>query len=108
MFYELSGEIFNQVLETEEGAWIVSYDEPGAPRFIVKEELKAMTKVEAPEGYLKRMDNHESTKGRRDRLELIKPLLDNPNYISDRAFRKKKMPRPKAVFCRKTGIRTRL
>lgn len=91
MFYELSGEIFNQVLETEEGAWIVSYDEPGAPRFIVKEELKAMTKVEAPEGYLKRMDNHESTKGRRDRLELIKPLLDNPNYISDRAFRKKKM-----------------
>lgn len=90
MFYELSGEMFKKVLETEEGAWMVSYDEPRAPRFVLREELKAMVKVEAPEGCLSCMDK-ESTKGRRSRLELIEPLLGNPDYISDKSLRQKKI-----------------
>lgn len=34
MFYEQSGERFKELIKTEEGSWMISYEEPGAPFFI--------------------------------------------------------------------------
>lgn len=89
MFYEASGEVFRQVLKAEDGAWLISYEEPNAPRFVRDTELKSLKKVEAPADYL-RYQEKEPTEGQKKRRELIAPLLENPLYIWDKAARRKK------------------
>lgn len=89
MFYEVSGEVFREALRAEDGAWLVSYEVPNAPRFVRDMELKSLKKVEAPLEYL-RYQEKAPTEGQKKRRELIGPLLEDTCYISDRAARRKK------------------
>lgn len=90
MFYEISGEIFRIVKESSEGSWLVSYEEPGTPRFVSADQLKAMGKAEVPAGFI-RARERKTTDGQKRRLALIEPLLTNDSYIDNKEARRDKI-----------------
>ena len=51
MFFRMNGELFKRLIALDHGAWVISYDEPGAPQYITAAFLEACEKVEMPEGY---------------------------------------------------------
>ena len=92
MFVNVSGEVFKVVLKTENGAWLVSYENPCTPKFVSGKELKAYPIVEPPQEYLKYIDKQKNpTDGQRKRLELISELLEDDIYITDRQRRNQKI-----------------
>lgn len=88
MFYEISGELFREVLMKEGGAWLISYENPTAPKYVSKNELRRYQKIEPPEQYLIDIDrNLEKTDGQTKREGLIAPLLEDVIYITDKTAR---------------------
>lgn len=90
MFYEISGERFREVLKTEAGSWIVSFDHPLEPRFVLKQEMERVKRILPPAEYVKSQEK-ELTAGQRKRNELLKRLLDDPACITDRKRRNEKI-----------------
>ena len=90
MFYEISGERFREVLKTEAGSWIVSFDHPLEPRFVLKQEMERVKRILPPAEYVKSQEK-ELTAGQRKRNELLKSLLDDPECIADRKRRNEKI-----------------
>lgn len=90
MFYEISGERFREVLKTEAGSWIVSFDHPLEPRFVLKQEMERVKRILPPAEYVKSQEK-ELTAGQRKRNELLKSLLDDPACIADRKRRNEKI-----------------
>lgn len=92
MFVDVSGEVFKVVLKTENGAWLVSYENPCTPKFVSGKELKSYPIIEPPQEYLKYIDKQMNpTDGQRKRLELISELLEDDIYITDRQRRNQKI-----------------
>lgn len=89
MFYELSGEMFKEVLRVAGGAWLVSYENPGEPWFVNTDGMKELSRIEPPESYRKHMER-KPTDGQKRRLALIEPLLGNEAYITDQDARRRK------------------
>lgn len=88
MFYEIFGESFKEVLMDEGGAWLVSYENPAAPKYVSKDELRGYQRIEPPEKYLVDIEQYpEKTIGQRKRERLIAPLLEDSIYITDKAAR---------------------
>jgi len=90
MFYEISGERFREVLREEDGAWLVSYDNPGSPRFVSDKVLNTIEKIEAPLDFLQ-SKNKNLTEGQKSRLSLISPLIEDDTSISNRTVRNEKI-----------------
>ena len=88
MFYEYLGEVFRSVFESEDGLWIVSYDHPREPRFVLHEEVRAMEKIEPPKDFLKQTEKNP-TEGQKYREDLIRPLIINPECIVNRKVRRR-------------------
>jgi len=89
MFIKMSsGERFNVLLKGEFGAWIVSFDEPGAPMLIESEVLNASERVEPPEEFIEASLGNKSTASEK-RYQLIKPLLLDATCITDSKHRQK-------------------
>lgn len=88
MFYEYLGERFRSVFESENGLWIVSYDHPREPRFVLHEEVRSMEKIEPPKRFLKQVEKNP-TMGQNQREALIRPLINNPECIIDRKLRRR-------------------
>ena len=88
MFYEYLGEIFRSVFKSEKGLWIVSYDHPREPRFVLHEEVRSMEKIEPPKWFLKQVEKNP-TMGQSQREALIRPLINNPECITDRKLRRR-------------------
>ena len=51
LFFRMNGELFKRLIALDHGAWVISYDESGAPQYITAAFLEACEKVEMPEGY---------------------------------------------------------
>ena len=90
MFYDILGERFREVLKTEGGSWIVSYDNPNSPRFVLSREMEDAKRILPPEGYVKSRGK-ELTDGQKKRMALIECLMENPEYITDRRKRNGKI-----------------
>lgn len=90
MFYEISGERFKQVLREEDGVWLISYDNPISPKFVLNNVLNTIGKIEAPTDFIQSKDKN-LTEGQKSRLNLIFPLINSETYISDRAARNEKI-----------------
>ena len=88
MFYEQAGERFKELIKTEEGSWMISYEEPGAPFFISLSEKEKLTKIPAPTEHFQK---EKQTQGWKNRRELIEPLLGEPAFITDSALRREKV-----------------
>lgn len=88
MFYEIAGELFRMLLNDANGAWLISYDNPRAPFFVAASQLITYKKVTAPKEYLYISGQDYSMTGAEyQRLELIKPLIENDEAIIDRKYR---------------------
>ena len=46
LFFRMNGELFKRLIALDHGAWVISYDEPGAPQYITAAFLEACEKVE--------------------------------------------------------------
>lgn len=90
MFYDVSGEIFKEVLKESDGVWLVSYENPVSPKFVFFDELKNHERIEAPTECLRFMEK-EAAGGQKKRLDLILDLLEDKIYISDKRLRNAKI-----------------
>ncbi len=90
MFVKLESEIFRVVQEVSEGGYLVSCEEPNCIRFVVADTLQSALRVEVPPSCLActRMMN-KPTKAIRVRMNLLKPLLEEPLCILNQTLRKK-------------------
>ncbi|MDB2035256.1 transposase [[Clostridium] symbiosum] len=92
MFVDVSGEVFKVVLRVNDGAWIVSYENPCTPKFVSGKELKSYPIIEPPQEYLKYIDKQKNpTDGQRKRLHMIAELVDSEIYITDKKIRNQKI-----------------
>lgn len=92
MFVDVSGEVFKVVLKENNGAWLVSYENPCMPKFVSEQELRAYPIIEPPEEYLKYIDKQKNlTDGQRKRLHIIAELVDSEIYITDKKIRNQKV-----------------
>ena len=84
LFFRMNGELFKRLIALDHGAWVISYDEPGAPQYITAAFLEACEKVEMPEGYRVALEQAKHlTEAEMKRLALIEPLLEDSIYIVD-------------------------
>ena len=89
MFYDVNGEIIHVLMEEETGYWAISYDNPKSPFFISCEQIKKYHKIAAPKEYIYNNNpNRKKTKAELERLEIIKPLIENDSYIKFKKERK--------------------
>ena len=90
MFYEISGERFKEVLKVEDGSWLVSFDHPLEPRFVLSRDMENLTRILPPDEYVKNQKK-EPTMGQRKRMELLEGIVDDPECIMDRDKRNEKI-----------------
>lgn len=90
MFYEISGERFREVFKCEDGSWLVSFDHPLEPRFVIKEDMERLTRILPPAEYVRNKEK-EPTMGQRKRIELLEGIVDDPECIMDRDKRNEKI-----------------
>lgn len=72
MFLDANGEQFRILKQEPQGAWLISFDEPGPPRFVVQQEIDRYCRIPAPDGYIQ-----DPEEGRTDaeRMRLITNIL---------------------------------
>lgn len=92
MFVDVLGEVFKVVLRVNNGAWIISYENPCTPKFVSEQELKTYPIIETPQEYLKYIDKQKNpTDGQKKRLSMIAELVDSEIYITDKKIRNQKI-----------------
>ena len=48
MFLESCGEVIRVLCGNEEGNWVISYDNPCTPKFVLRDDLRTMERIEPP------------------------------------------------------------
>lgn len=82
-FVELCGERFRVLTEDTCGAWIISYDTPSAPLFVTD----ALQRVETPSEFIQ-CQHKNQTQATKNKLNMIQPLLEDKNCMSDSVHRR--------------------
>ena len=90
MFLESCGEVIRVLCGNEEGNWVISYDNPCTPKFVLRDDLRTMERIEPPKDFQMRM-TQEQTPGQKKRQELISDLLEEESYVWDRTGRNTKI-----------------
>ena len=90
MFLENCGEVIRVLCGNKEGNWVISYDNPCTPKFVLRDDLRAMERIEPPKDFQMRM-TQEQTPGQKKRQELISELLEEESYVWDRTGRNTKI-----------------
>ena len=70
MFLESCGEVIRVLCGNEEGNWVISYDNPCTPKFVLMDDLRSMERIEPPKDFQMRM-TQDQTPGQKKRQELI-------------------------------------
>lgn len=84
MFFKMNGGLYKRLLALDHGAWVISYDEPGAPQYITDAFLEICEKAEMPEAYRIALEQAKHlTEAEMKRLALIEPLLEDSLFIID-------------------------
>ena len=90
MFLESCGEVIRVLCGNEEGNWVISYDNPCTPKFVLRDDLRSMEHIEPPKDFQMRM-TQEQTPGQKKRQKLISELLEEESYVWDRTGRNTKI-----------------
>ena len=90
MFYEISGERFKEVLKCKDGSFLVSFDHPLEPRFVLSRDMENLTRILPPAEYVRNKEK-EPTEGQKKRLALLEGIADDPECIGNRERRNEKM-----------------
>lgn len=83
-----TGEVFRVLLESEQGLWLISHQEPAAPLFVTSAE--GLERIETPASFLEARQ-YALSEAERKRLALIQPLVDDEQCITDKSHRLKKV-----------------
>ena len=51
MFLESCGEVIRVLCGNEEGNWVISYDNPCTPKFVLRDDLRTMERIEPPKDF---------------------------------------------------------
>ena len=86
MFLDVNGEQFRILKQEPQGAWLISFDEPGPPRFVVQQEIDRYCRIPVPDGCIQDTEERR-TDAERVRLAMIQPLLDDESCIMDKSVR---------------------
>lgn len=90
-----TGEVFRVLLESEQGLWLISHQEPAAPLFVTSAE--GLERIETPASFLEARQ-YALSEAERKRLALIQPLVDEEQCIIDKSHRLKKVKEISASF----------
>ena len=74
--------VFRVLIETPAGCWLIDSNGPSAPFFAA--DISRYERVPAPDCW---MENQQATPAQKARLNMIQPLLDCDNCISDKSLR---------------------
>lgn len=83
-----TGEIFRVLMESEQGLWLISHQEPAAPLFVTS--AGGLERIETPASFLE-VRQYALSEAERKRLALIQPLVDDEQCITDKSHRLKKV-----------------
>ena len=83
-----TGEVFRVLLESEQGLWLISHQEPATPLFVTSAE--GLERIETPASFLEARQ-YALSEAERKRLALIQPLVDDKQCITDKSHRLKKV-----------------
>lgn len=90
-FVEYTGDIYRVLLETADGAWLISYARTREPFFVSVASFADYTPVQAPEGFIQACKVHESmSEAQVRRLRMIEPLVADDQYIYDSGARRRR------------------
>lgn len=81
-FVKRLGAIYRVLLETPAGCWLTDCNGPSPPFFAA--EISKYKRMPAPAGW---MDDNQTTTAQETRLQMIQPLLDCDDCISDKSLR---------------------
>ncbi|MBM6927610.1 hypothetical protein H6B51_17255, partial [Pseudoflavonifractor phocaeensis] len=81
-FVKQSGAIYRVLLETPAGCWLIDCNGPSPPFFAAN--LDSYERVPAPESWI---SEQTMTPAQEARLQMIQPLLDCDDCISDKSLR---------------------
>lgn len=90
-----TGEVYRVLLESEQGLWLISHQEPAAPFFVTS--VEGLERIETPVSFLV-TQQHILSEAERKRMALIQPLLDDEDCIPDKGHRLKKVKEISASF----------
>ncbi len=76
-------QIYRVLRQEDDGAWLISFDEPASPFFVSAEEFAAMERIETPSSYLL-ATAQELTQAAQERLDLLRSLLEDDACITSR------------------------
>lgn len=79
-----TGEFFRVLQQSEQGLWLISYQEPAAPFFVASAD--GLERIETPAPFLD-AQQRTLTQAEERRLALIRPILDDERCIVDREYR---------------------
>ena len=60
MFLESCGEVIRVLCGNEEGNWVISYDNPCTPKFVLRDDLRTMERIEPPKDFQMRMTQEQT------------------------------------------------
>lgn len=83
MFAEYRGITYKILIEEFNGAWVIMCAEDSKPEWVERDKLNCFQRIPTPEWILENRTN-PLTPAQSKRLELIKPLLDDTECITDR------------------------
>ena len=82
MYLEINGSIYRLLIEQEQGGWLIPYETPGAPVFLMRGEWGKRVAVSAEPDCPK-------TKAEQKRLDMIRPLTEEHACITDKILRRR-------------------
>lgn len=91
MFYEISAEVYKRILKTEDGEWLISYENPTSPFFVNNEQVYGYKRIQTPDEYIKVIQTEPQTDAEQKRIRMIQELIDDPIFIADKKKRKDKV-----------------
>ena len=91
-------EIFVSILDEPNGKWLVSHTNPQAPLFVTSEALRFLKIIAAP-STATIIEEKQKTEAQIKRYEIIKELIEKPDYIRDKKQRKEKIKELAEYHC---------
>ena len=83
-------EIFVSILDEPNGKWLISHTKPQSPFFVTSEALRLLKIIAAP-STANIIEEKQKTEAQIKRYEIIKELIEKPDYIRDKKQRKEKI-----------------
>ena len=87
-FVSCAGQRYRVLHASLAGAWLISYEEPGAPQFVAEADLERFDRVETPEKFIYYTSAAKLSKAQCERLAIIQPLLEESRCICDKVIRR--------------------